>query len=168
MLVAAMNPCPCGYYGDPQRDCRCSPLQIQRYRNRISGPLLDRIDLHIEVPSVRYAELAGLERGEPSAAIRGRIVAARAVQQERFRDSPGVHCNAVMRAKDVQHHARPDEEGAEVLKLAVTDLHLSARAYDRILKVSRTIADLEGSATVRAAHISEAIQYRTLDRQVWT
>lgn len=168
MLVAAMNPCPCGYYGDPQRDCRCSPLQIQRYRNRISGPLLDRIDLHIEVPTVRYAELAGLERGEPSSAIRERIVAARTVQQARFHDVPGTHCNAVMRAKEVQQHARPDEEGAQILKMAVSDLHLSARAYDRILKVSRTIADLEGSSAVRAAHISEAIQYRTLDRQVWT
>ncbi len=168
MLVAAMNPCPCGYFGDPQRECRCTPLQIQRYRNRISGPLLDRIDLHIEVPSVRYADLASLERGEPSAAIRERVVAARRRQQERFRNTPGVHCNATMRAADVQRHARPDAAGRELLRTAVHDLHLSARAYDRILKVARTIADLEGSEEVRAPHISEAIQYRTLDRQVWS
>jgi len=168
MLVAAMNPCPCGYYGDPRRECRCSPLQIQRYRNRISGPLLDRIDLHVEVPAVRYNELAGLERGEPSAAIRERVVAARRLQQERFSDSPGVHCNAAMRARDVQRFARPDADGQEVLRMAVSELHLSARSYDRILKVARTIADLEGSAGVAARHVSEAIQYRYLDRQVWT
>jgi magnesium chelatase family protein len=167
MLVAAMNPCPCGYSGDPQRDCRCSPQQIQRYRNRISGPLLDRIDLHIEVPAVRYSELAGLGRGESSAAIRERVVAARSLQQERFRGSTGVHCNAAMRAKDVQRHARPDDAGQQILKMAVTDLHLSARSYDRILKVARTIADLAGSDIVRESHVSEAIQYRALDRQAW-
>lgn len=168
MLVAAMNPCPCGYFGDPRRDCRCTPLQIQRYRNRISGPLLDRIDLHIEVPSVRYSDLASLEHGESSAAIRERVVAARRHQQDRFRDTPGVHCNATMRAAEVQRYARPDAQGRELLRAAVNDLHLSARAYDRILKVARTIADLDGSKEVRAPHISEAIQYRMLDRQVWT
>lgn len=167
MLVAAMNPCPCGYFGDPQRNCRCTPLQIQRYRNRISGPLLDRIDLHIEVPSVRYAELASLERGESSAAIRERVMAARCRQQERFQERSGIHCNAAMRTADVQRFARPDAEGRELLRAAVNDLQLSARAYDRILKVARTIADLDAADEVRASHISEAIQYRTLDRQVW-
>ena len=166
MLVAAMNPCPCGYYGDPRRECRCTPLQIQRYRNRISGPLLDRIDIHVEVPAVRYSDLSSIARGESSAAIRERVVAARKVQQERFKNSPGVHCNANMRARDVQRFARPDSPGQELLRAAVAELHLSARAYDRILKVARTIADLDGSADVRASHVAEAIQYRCLDRQV--
>jgi len=168
MLVAAMNPCPCGYYGDPRRECRCTPLQIQRYRNRISGPLLDRIDIHVEVPAVRYSDLSSIARGESSAAIRERVVAARKVQQERFKNSPGVHCNANMRARDVQRFARPDSPGQELLRAAVAELHLSARAYDRILKVARTIADLDGSADVRASHVAEAIQYRCLDRQVWS
>ncbi len=168
MLVAAMNPCPCGYYGDPRRECRCTPLQIQRYRNRISGPLLDRIDIHVEVPAVRYNDLSSTTRGESSAAIRERVVAARRVQQERFKNSSGVHCNANMRARDVQRFARPDTQGQELLRAAVAELHLSARAYDRILKVARTIADLDGSADVRAPHVAEAIQYRCLDRQVWS
>jgi magnesium chelatase family protein len=167
MLVAAMNPCPCGYHGDPQRECRCSPIQIQRYRSRISGPLLDRIDLHIEVPSVRYQDLAGLSRGEPSAAIRERVLRARAVQHERFRGARRVSCNAAMRAKEVQQHARPDEGGQQILRMAVNEMHFSARAYDRILKVARTIADLEGAERVCEAHVSEAVQYRSLDRQFW-
>ena len=167
MLVAAMNPCPCGYHGDPQRECRCSPIMIQRYRARISGPLLDRIDLHIEVPSVRYQELSGLGRGEPTAAIRARVLEAREIQGRRFRGTKKVSCNAAMRAKDVQQYCRPTEGGQQILKIAVNEYHFSARAYDRILKVSRTIADLAGSETVTEEHVSEAIQYRSLDRQFW-
>jgi magnesium chelatase family protein len=168
MLVAAMNPCPCGYYGDTQNECRCSPVQIQRYRNKISGPLLDRIDLHLEVPSVRYQDLAEAARGEPSAHIRERILAARAIQQERFRRTPGVHCNADMGSRQMQEAARVAPDAADLLKMAITELNFSARAYDRILKVARTIADLDGGCeTIGAAHVSEAIQYRTLDRQVW-
>ncbi|MBP7275515.1 MAG: YifB family Mg chelatase-like AAA ATPase [Kiritimatiellae bacterium] len=167
MLVAAMNPCPCGYYGDPQRECRCPPAAIQRYRARISGPLLDRIDLHIEVPAVRYQELAGLARGESSADIRPRVVRARQAQRARFKGLRRVTCNAAMRAREVQHHARPDDDGQQVLKMAMQDMCFSARAYDRILKVARTIADLAGAETIGAAHVMEAVQYRSLDRQYW-
>ena len=167
MLVAAMNPCPCGYFGDTKRECRCTPVQIQRYRNKISGPLLDRIDIHVEVPSVRYQELAGMEKGEPSDAVRARVVKARHVQQSRFKGSARVHCNANMRARDVHKHCRLMPEAEAVLKMAITDLNFSARAYDRILKVSRTIADLEGFEDITQAHVSEAIQYRSLDRQYW-
>jgi magnesium chelatase family protein len=166
MLVAAMNPCPCGYLGDPRRNCRCSAPQIQRYRNRISGPLLDRIDLHVEVPAVRYADLATVGRGEPSAAIRERVLRARQVQQERFRERPRVHCNADMRAKETQQFCRPTEDAHQFLRMAIQELHFSARAYDRILKVARTIADLAGSERVEGPHVQEAIQYRSLDREV--
>jgi len=167
MLVAAMNPCPCGHFGDTKRECRCNPLQIQRYRNRISGPLLDRIDIHVEVPAVRYEELSSLEKGEPSEAVRGRVIQARKVQQERFKGSARVHCNAAMRAKDVHKHCRLGAEAEAMLKMAITELNFSARAYDRILKVSRTIADLEGAEHIQSSHVSEAIQYRSLDRQYW-
>jgi magnesium chelatase family protein len=168
MLVAAMNPCPCGYYADTQRECQCSSVQIQRYRNRISGPLLDRIDIHVEVPSMRVQEMTGLRKGEPSSAIRERVLAARRRQVERFRSRRGVHCNADMQSKDLQKHCPMDGSTADLLKAAITELNLSARAYDRILKVSRTIADLEGSEPIGPAHLSEAVQYRTLDRQIWT
>lgn len=168
MLVAAMNPCPCGYWGDPKRSCRCSSLQIQRYRNRISGPLLDRIDIHIEVPAIRYRDLSSAGTGEPSATIRERVSKARAVQQKRFQRLRKVHCNAAMRPKDIQQHSNLVPEARDLLKMAVTDLHFSARAYDRILKVSRTIADLENAGDVRPHHVSEAVQYRLLDRQAWT
>jgi len=169
MLVAAMNPCPCGYYGDTQNECRCTPLQIQRYRNKISGPLLDRIDIHLEVPSVRYAELTAMEKGETSEVIRERVVRARRIQQERFKTSRGVHCNADMRAKQVQDGIRLEKDAEQMLKMAISELNFSARAYDRILKVARTIADLDdGAETIRGEHVSEAIQYRTLDRQIWT
>ncbi len=166
MLVAAMNPCPCGFFGDPRRECRCSPLQIQRYRNKISGPLLDRIDIHVEVPAVHYQELSSLQKGEPSSAIRERVVRARQVQRERFA-SARVQCNAHMRAKDVHQFCRPEAEAENLLKMAITELNFSARAYDRILKVSRTIADMEGSEPILAPHVSEAIQYRSLDRNYW-
>ena len=166
MLVAAMNPCPCGFFGDSRRECRCSTLQIQRYRNKISGPLLDRIDIHVEVPAVHYQDLASVEKGEPSEKIRERVMKARSIQQERFKGSR-VHCNAHMRAKDVHKHCRPTENAENVLKMAMTELNFSARAYDRILKVARTIADLEASEQIHSQHISEAIQYRSLDRQYW-
>ena len=170
MLVAAMNPCPCGLFGDSKKPCRCTPIQMQRYRNRISGPLLDRIDIHVEVPAMEYQELASLEKGENSAAIRERVVASRAVQRERFAKSKGqqaIHCNAGMRAKDVHKHCMLNGDAQGMLKAAMADLHLSARAYDRILKVARTIADLEGVADIAADHIAEAIQYRSLDRSYW-
>ena len=168
MLVAAMNPCPCGFFGDPKRECRCSPLQIQKYRNRISGPLLDRIDIHVEVPAVRYQDLSTAERGESSEKIRERVIKGRKIQQERFKDSSKVHCNAAMRAKDIQKHCRLEDDAQNLLKMAISDLNFSARAYDRILKVSRTIADLDESETIKTPHVSEAIQYRSLDRQYWT
>lgn len=167
MLVASMNPCPCGYQTDPKRTCRCSTSQIRRYRNRISGPLLDRIDIHVEVPSVRYKDLSSLEKGEPSAKIRARVVAARKIQQERFNKSNKIHCNAGMGPRKIQRICQPNEETATMLKMAMTELQFSARAYDRILKVARTIADLDQSETIEAQHVNEAIQYRTLDRQLW-
>ena len=170
MLVAAMNPCPCGHYGDAQRECRCTPIQMQRYRNRISGPLLDRIDIHVEVPAMEYQQLASLEKGEGSAQIRARVVASRVVQRERFakgKSAHAIHCNANMRSKDVHKHCVLDDAAQALLKAAMADLHLSARAYDRILKVARTIADLAGAADIAADHVAEAIQYRSLDRQYW-
>lgn len=167
MLVAAMNPCPCGYNGDPKHECRCTPLQIQNYRNKISGPLLDRIDIHIEMPSVRYQELASIGTGEPSAAIRERVLAAHQAQQRRFKVLRKVHSNAAMRPKEIQKHCALKPEAQDMLKMAITELHFSARAYDRILKVSRTIADLAGAQEIQTEHVSEAIQYRTLDRQFW-
>jgi magnesium chelatase family protein len=162
MLVAAMNPCPCGFYGDPKRECRCSPNMITKYRNKISGPLLDRIDIHVEVPTVKYKEMAGGATGEASETIRARVEQARDIQRERFN-----HVNARIAPKEMKETCRLDEECQQLLKMAMSELSLSARAYDRILKVSRTIADLSGSASIRSEHISEAIQYRSLDRQLW-
>ena len=163
MLVAAMNPTPDGYFPDDPRSTS-TPLQIQRYQGKISGPLLDRIDIHIEVPAVDYQKLSGLDKGEPSAAIRERIVRARALQQQRYAADPQVHCNAEMQPKQSRKYCRPTDEAKHLLKAAVADMNFSARAYDRILKVSRTIADLAGSEIIDAEHIAEAIQYRTLDR----
>jgi len=166
MLVAAMNPCPCGLYGDARQECRCSPVQIRRYRSRISGPLLDRIDIHIEMPAVSYAQLTSAAKGEKSADIRARVLRARAVQRERFRGISGVACNAQMRPKEMQAFCRLGREAHELLRKAMTVMNLSARAYDRILKVARTIADLDGKDEILPHHVAEAIQYRALDRQV--
>ncbi len=165
MLVCAMNPCPCGFFSDPQRECHCTPLQIQRYRSRISGPLLDRIDIQVEVPAVRYRELAVASRGETSQAVRARVNRARQRQLERFAHRP-IFCNAQMASRDLRRECRLDSAGEHLLEVAMERLGLSARAYTRILKVARTIADLEGSPGVTAAHISEAIQYRSLDRRL--
>ena len=164
MLIAAMNPCPCGYFSSPSHECSCTVPQIQRYRSRISGPLLDRIDIHIEVPAVKYQELAGKATGESSEGIRSRIKRARAVQLKRFSGRKGIYCNAVMGSKDIQRYCSITEDGDALLNTAITRLGLSARAYDRILKVARTIADLEGAEFIRPEFLSEAIQYRSLDR----
>jgi magnesium chelatase family protein len=163
MLVAAMNPTPDGYFPDDPRSTS-SPRQIQNYQNKISGPLLDRIDIHIEVPSVDYQKLAGLENGEPSEAIRERIIAAREIQQTRYAKSKQVHCNADMEPKQARKYCHPNDDAKQLLKTAVSEMNFSARAYDRILKVARTIADLAGEEQIGTAHIAEAIQYRTLDR----
>ena len=165
MLAAAMNPCPCGYYTDPKRECTCSPPQIQRYISRISGPLLDRIDIHIEVPAVKYRELSSTARGESSIKIRERVCRARNIQLQRFQDQEHLFCNARMDSREIRSFCQIDEQGNELMKTAINRLGLSARAYDRILKVSRTIADLEAAETIEPRHISEAIQYRSLDRQ---
>jgi len=162
MLVAAMNPCPCGYFTDSRRQCRCTPHQIRQYRAKISGPLLDRIDIHIEVPSVRYRELAGRDGGESSETIRDRVDGARDIQKERFRGA--VRCNAGMSNRQIKRWCALDEESRRLIEMAVDRLGLSARAYTRILKVARTIADLDGEDEIRHPHVSEAIQYRTLDR----
>jgi magnesium chelatase family protein len=167
MLSGALNPCPCGYHGDPAHDCSCSPLQIQKYMSRISGPLLDRIDIHIEVPSVKFKELSGQPTGEHSSVIRERVNVARKVQLERFKEEKHIFCNAHMESKEIRKYCSIDEDSKELLRQAITRLGLSARAYDRILKVSRTIADLEGVPNILPHHISEAIQYRSLDRNLW-
>ncbi len=167
MLVAAMNPCPCGYYNHPTKECCCSPGAVQRYMNRISGPLMDRIDLQIEVTPVPLEALAGEAHAETSAQIRERVIAARAIQRKRFKDVRGVYCNAQMSTGLLKQYARLDATGADLLGRAMTRLDLSARAYDRILKVARTIADMEGAAEIGVAHIAEAIGYRNLDRGSW-
>ena len=167
MLVAAMNPCPCGYFADLKRECRCGPVQVQRYRQRISGPLLDRIDLHIEVPAVEYRDIASERIEETSAAIRGRVVQARQSQQERFRNERKVNCNARMATRQLKQHCKLGQDSQDLIRVAMSELNLSARAYDRILKVSRTIADLDQKAEIAPDHVSEAIQYRTFDRTLW-
>jgi magnesium chelatase family protein len=166
MLAAAANPCPCGYHGDPEHECVCSPTQIQKYIGRISGPLLDRIDIHVEVPSVKYDDLHAPPGGEKSGTIRERVQAARKTQQDRFADQP-IYCNAHMSPQDLRTYCPITEMGDNHLRHAIEVLGLSARAYDRIIKVSRTIADLEGSDEIREEHISEAVQYRSLDRRLW-
>ena len=167
MLVAAMNPCPCGYYNHPTKECTCKPGQVETYLSRISGPLLDRIDLHIETFPIPYEELAQKKPGEKSAVVRERVVKARMIQVQRFADVPGIHCNAQMTAKMIQKYCDLDEQCGLLLKNAMERLGLSARARDRILKVSRTIADLAGSENIQPEHLAEAIQYRSLDRDNW-
>jgi magnesium chelatase family protein len=166
MLVCAMNPCPCGYYTDPTKECTCNPQMIQKYMAKISGPLLDRIDLHIDVPAVKYKELSSKESGEKSEQIRARVIEAREIQTKRFVGRKGLFANADMQAKEIREFCRIDAQGEELLKMAITKLGLSARAYDRILKVGRTIADLARCNEIRPEHISEAIQYRSLDRNL--
>jgi len=164
MLIAAMNPCPCGYFGDPKRPCRCNPGKIERYRQRISGPLLDRIDLHVEVPLVDYRALSSTAKGESSATIRQRVLAARQIQTERFQKVPGLVTNSSMPSKLVREHCQLDRESSAFLEQAMEHLNFSARAHDRILKVARTLADLAAEPSIRSPHILEAIQYRSLDR----
>jgi len=167
MLVASMNPCPCGFYNHPEKDCVCSPGVVQKYLNRISGPLLDRIDLHVEVTPVPFSELSKQQTAEPSTSIRERVIAARKKQTLRYASLNGVYCNAQMRVKELKSHCQLSDAGNTLLKNAMERLGLSARAYDRILKVGRTIADLESSESIEPQHIAEAIQYRSLDREGW-
>ncbi len=167
MLVAAMNPCPCGYYNHPEKECVCSPGVVQKYLNKISGPLLDRIDLHVEVTPVPIEELSLAGNGESSEKIRERVIRARKIQEERFSDHPNLFCNAQMESKMLRTYCELDKPGQTLLNRAMERLGLSARAYDRILKVSRTIADLAGSESIKPEHVAEAIQFRSLDRESW-
>ena len=167
MFVASMNPCPCGYYGDSTHHCVCTPGQIQRYMNKISGPLLDRIDIQCEIQPVSFSDLSRMQPGEPSASIRERVIAARKIQEERYRDCPGIHCNAQMTERMLREYAQPDDKSLEMLRMAMERLKLSARAYGRILKVARTIADLAASPQLQFNHIAEAVGYRNLDRSDW-
>lgn len=167
MFVASMNPCPCGYYNHPTKACTCNPGQVQRYLNKISGPLLDRIDIQCEIVPVPFEKISDARPGEPSAAIRERVIAARKIQEERFKDEEGIYCNAQMTPKLITKYAVLDETSLAMLKTAMTRFDLSARAYDRILKVARTIADLGGSENIQFQHIAEAIGYRNLDRANW-
>jgi magnesium chelatase family protein len=162
-----LNPSPCGYFGDLKRECRCGPLQVQRYRQRISGPLLDRIDLHVEVPAVEYRDISSTRAEENSEAIRDRVIHARQRQERRFREDRRVNCNARIGPRQLKQHCQLPDEAQELIRIAMTELNLSARAYDRILKVSRTIADLANAEEITPEHVSEAIQYRTFDRTLW-
>ncbi|OGU60637.1 MAG: magnesium chelatase [Ignavibacteria bacterium GWF2_33_9] len=167
MLICSMNPCPCGHYGDQHHNCTCNSNAIQRYVGKISGPLLDRIDIHVEVPAVNYTEISSKRTGESSAVIRNRVLNAKQIQIDRFKGQKHVYKNADMSSKQIRKYCELDSASEDLIKMAMTKLGLSARAYDRILKVSRTIADLEGSESINSAHISEAIQYRSLDRDYW-
>ena len=167
MFVASMNPCPCGYFGDPTHTCVCTPGQIQRYMNKISGPLLDRIDIQVECSALSYDDLSKAPTGEPSSVIRERVLKARQIQESRFQGQKGIHCNAQMTERMIHQYAEPDESSLALLRMAMERLKLSARAYNRILKVARTIADLEGSEKVQSQHIAEAVGYRNLDRGDW-
>ncbi len=167
MLVASMNPCPCGYYNHPNKDCVCAPGVVQKYLNKISGPLLDRIDIHLEVVPVPFKKLAEFDSSEKSETVRARVIRARKIQDKRFAQNGGIYANAQMNSKLIRKHVVLDEESSELIKNAMERLGLSARAYDRILKVSRTIADLDGKENVEADHLSEAIHYRSLDRENW-
>jgi magnesium chelatase family protein len=167
MLIASMNPCPCGFYNHPERECTCPPGAVQKYLNKISGPLLDRIDLHVEVTPVAFTELSSVRNGETSAQIRERVIRARDLQLERFKEESCIYCNAQMTSKMLKEICIISQAGQNLLKVAMGKLNLSARAYDRILKVSRTIADLSGSADIKPEHLAEAITYRNLDREGW-
>ena len=167
MFIASMNPCPCGYYNDPTHRCCCTPGQIQRYMNKISGPLLDRIDIQCEITPVPFKDISQVQPGEPSAAIRERVIKAREIQTARFKDFRGIHCNAQMTERMIHQFAEPDEASINLLRTAMEKFSLSARAYNRILKVARTIADLDGAECVGSQHIAEAICYRNLDRGDW-
>lgn len=167
MLIASMNPCPCGYYNHPDKDCVCLPGMVQKYLNKVSGPLLDRIDIHIEIVPVPFEKISDTRPAEASFHIRERVINARKIQEERYKEYPGIYCNAQMNTKLLNQYAIPNEEGLKRLKTAMEMFNLSARAYDRILKVARTIADLDNSIFVETEHISEAINYRNLDRQNW-
>lgn len=167
MLVAAMNPCPCGYYNHPTIPCTCAPGAVNRYMGKVSGPLLDRIDIQIEVTPVPFKELSDKRIGEKSATIRERVIRARKIQQERFKDYENIHCNAQMTPKLMKQFCKIDENGMNLLKNAMAKFGLSARAYDRIIKVSRTIADLAGEEDILPMHLAEAINYRSLDRDTW-
>ncbi len=167
MLIASMNPCPCGYFNHPGRACVCSPLQVQKYLNRISGPLLDRIDIQVEIVPVPFEKISDTRPTESSEVIRNRVIKARSIQERRFSGDNGIYCNAQMHTRLLYKHAQPDEVGLQRLKIAMEKLNLSARAYDRILRVARTIADLEESPGIRPHHLGEAINYRSLDRETW-
>ena len=167
MLVASMNPCPCGYYNYSEKQCVCSPSMVHRYLSRISGPLLDRIDMHIEIVPVPFEKLADIKESESSETIRKRVINARNIQQKRFEAFPDIHCNAQMNSKMLQKYTLLNNEGQTLLKAAMQRMNLSARAYDRILKVARTIADLDNSIDIQTPHIAEAINYRNLDREGW-
>ena len=168
MLVASMNPCPCGYYNHPEKDCVCGTAQVKRYLSKISGPLLDRIDLHVEVTPVSFDELTTMDRpSEKSESIVERVIKARKIQVERFKDQPGVHSNAQMSSRMVREVCQIDQAGQILLKTAMKKLQLSARAYDRILKVARTSADLNGSPDIKIEHLAEAVHFRSLDREGW-
>lgn len=167
MLVASMNPCPCGYYNHPDRECVCAPGVVQKYLSRISGPLLDRIDIHIEIIPVPFEKLSEMKESEPSEQVRERVIKARQIQELRFREVDGVYCNAQMSSKQMRTYAQIDKASSELLKNAMQRLNLSARAYDRIIKVARTIADLDDSEPILSNHIAEAINYRNLDREGW-
>ena len=164
MLVASMNPCPCGYYNHPTKQCTCAPGQVQKYLNRISGPLLDRIDIQIEILPVPFSELSSLREGEKSAEIRSRVIRARQIQTERYASEPAIYCNAQMNSRLLKTYARLDPQSSAMLENAMTRFDMSARAYDRILRVARTIADLDAAPDILSNHIAEAISYRNLDR----
>jgi magnesium chelatase family protein len=170
MLIASMNPCPCGFYNHPEKDCVCGPGVVKKYLNKVSGPLLDRIDLHVEVTPVKIEELSNYDedrKSEESAQIAERVIKAREIQQERFKETPEIYCNALMPSKLVRDVCVLTPAGINLLKTAMEKLQLSARAYDRILKVARTIADLAGSPDIKIEHLAEAIHYRSLDREGW-
>jgi magnesium chelatase family protein len=167
MLIASMNPCPCGYFNHPEKECVCAPGIVQKYLNKISGPLLDRIDIHVEVTPVSFQELSSMHPAESSQSIRDRVINARLIQTQRFQSQQGIYANAQMGSSELKNYCQLNTAGYNLLKVAMEKLGLSARAYDRILKVGRTIADMYSSADILPEHIAEAIQYRSLDRENW-